>query len=245
MKPVICLALIFVLFHGVCVASEESPLLKNEIDSISYSLGYQIGGDFKRQGMVINADLVVKGVQAALSETDPLLTPEEMRGILINFKKKVVTAENEQRKEAAAENLANGLSFLHENSEKPEVVTLGSGLQYRIVKEGTGTPPKTTDMVTVHYRGTLIDGTEFDSSYERGKPATFRADRVIKGWKEALQLMKPGAKYELFLPPELAYGERGGGGKVGPNATLIFQVELLNVQPEEMTVSEHVDKNEK
>src|SRR5205807_3314650 len=122
---------------------------------------------------------------------------------------------------------------LAENKAKPGVKTTASGLQYKVEKEGNGTPPKETDTVEVNYRGTLIDGTEFDSSYKRGEPATFPVNRVIKGWTEALQLMKPGAKYQLFIPSSLAYGERGAGQVIGPNATLIFDVELLSIKPPE------------
>ena len=130
---------------------------------------------------------------------------------------------------AAQDNLARGKAFLEENAKKEGVKTLPSGLQYRVIQEGSGATPGATDTVTVNYRGTLIDGTEFDSSYSRGKPATFRADRVIRGWTEALQMMKEGAKWELFIPPDLAYGERGAGGKIGPNSTLVFEVELVSV----------------
>src|SRR5204863_9102484 len=134
---------------------------------------------------------------------------------------------------AAEKNTTEGEKFLAENKNKPGVKTTGSGLQYKVLKEGSGTPPKETDTVVVNYRGTLIDGTEFDSSYKRGEPATFPVNRVIKGWTEALQLMKPGAKYQLFIPSDLAYGPGGTGGDIGPNATLIFEVELMSVKPGE------------
>ena len=136
-------------------------------------------------------------------------------------------------KEAAEKNTTEGEKFLRENKNKPGVKTTASGLQYKALKEGSGAPPKATDTVVVNYRGTLVDGTEFDSSYKRGEPATFPVNRVIKGWTEALQLMKPGSKYQLFIPASLAYGERGAGGDIGPNATLIFEVELMNVKPGE------------
>ena len=136
-------------------------------------------------------------------------------------------------KQAAEKNTTEGEKFLTENKNKPGVKTTASGLQYKVLKEGSGSPPKETDTVVVNYRGTLIDGTEFDSSYKRGEPATFPVNRVIKGWTEALQLMKPGSKSQLFIPANLAYGERGAGGDIGPNATLIFEVELLNVKPGE------------
>jgi FKBP-type peptidyl-prolyl cis-trans isomerase len=136
-------------------------------------------------------------------------------------------------KEAWEKNSKDAEKFLAENKAKPGVKTTASGLQYKVEKEGSGTPPKETDTVVVNYRGTLIDGTEFDSSYKRGEPATFPVNRVIKGWTEALQLMKPGAKYQLVIPSDLAYGPGGTGGDIGPNATLIFEVELMSVKPPE------------
>ncbi|MDX1815211.1 MAG: FKBP-type peptidyl-prolyl cis-trans isomerase, partial [Thermodesulfobacteriota bacterium] len=145
-------------------------------------------------------------------------------------KKKIVAAQREERKKAAEKNLAEGKSFLEKNAKKEGVKTLPSGLQYKVLKKGSGISPKKTDTVTVNYKGTLIDGTEFDSSYKRGKPATFRVGGVIAGWTEGLQLMKPGAKWQLFIPPNLAYGERGAGARIAPNSTLIFEVELVSVQ---------------
>ncbi len=209
--------------------SEKGPRLKDENDRVNYSLGHQIGGDFKQQGVEIRPELVVKGIQDALSGAEPLMTREEMDKTLMELKKKIVTAQREELRHAAEENLAKGKEFLAENAKKEGVKTLPSGLQYKIIQEGSGASPKATDTVTVHYRGTLIDGTEFDSSYSRGKPATFRVDRVIRGWTEALQMMKEGAKWELFIPPELAYGDRGAGPRIGPSSTLVFEVELLSV----------------
>ena len=214
-------------------SSAETLTIDNQIDRVNYSIGYQIGGDFKSQGMELNPELLIKGILDALSGQEPLMTSKEMRHTLIDFKEKIMAADALQQQHMAKQHLEEGKIFLAENAKKEGVKTLPSGLQYRILEEGEGESPKPTDMVTVHYRGTLIDGTEFDSSYSRNEPATFRADRVIKGWKEALQLMKPGAKYQLFIPPDLAYGERGGGSKIGPNRTLIFEVELLSVQREQ------------
>jgi len=209
--------------------SDEKPQLKDENDRVNYSLGHQIGGDFERQGVEIRPELVVKGIQDALSGAEPLMTPEEMNKTLMELKRRIVTAQREERKQAAEDNLAKGKAFLEENAKKEGVRTLPSGLQYKVIQEGSGSTPESTETVVVNYRGTLIDGTEFDSSYSRGKPATFRADRVIRGWTEALQMMKEGAKWQLFIPPELAYGERGAGGKIGPNSTLIFEVELISI----------------
>jgi len=182
------------------------------------------------QGVDLNPDLLVKGVQDAMSGNKPHMSPQEMNKTLVDLKKKIVAEEQRQKKEAAGKNLQEGKAFLAENAKKKDVKTLPSGLQYKVIQEGTGASPKATDSVTVHYKGTLIDGTEFDSSYKRGKPATFRVDGVIAGWTEALQLMKPGAKWQLFIPSELAYGERGAGSRIGPDSTLIFEVELISVQ---------------
>jgi FKBP-type peptidyl-prolyl cis-trans isomerase FklB len=211
----------------------EAPDLEDEKQKISYSVGYQVGGDFRRQGLEIDPELVVKGVLDAQAGSEPLLTPEEMRQTLTELKQQAAAAAKQQREEQARKNLAEGEAFLAENAEKEGVVTLPSGLQYKVLSEGEGDPPAATGTgtVTVHYRGTLIDGSEFDSSYVRGEPATFPLDRVIPGWTEGLQLMRPRAKYRLFVPPELAYGERGGGPKIGPNSMLVFEVELLSVQP--------------
>ena len=215
------------------VRAEENPEIVDETDRVNYSLGYQIGGDFKRQGVELSPELVVKGIQDALSGIEPMMTPAEMNRTLVDLKRKIVADEQAAQKKASDENLAAGRAFLEENSKKEGVKTLPSGLQYRVIKEGTGAIPSATDTVTVHYRGTLIDGTEFDSSYSREEPATFQANRVIDGWKEALQLMKAGGKWQLFIPAELAYGARSVGDKIKSNSTLIFEVELLSVQKNE------------
>ena len=231
MKTIACtLVVSMVLFFGVGFAGEK-PEVKGENDRISYSVGYQVGGDFKRQGVDLNPDLLVKGVQDALSGAKPLMSQQEMNKTLVDLKRKVVSAQREEQKKAAEKNLADGKIFIEENGKKEGVATLPSGLQYKVIEKGSGASPKKTDTVTVNYKGTLIDGSEFDSSYKRGKPATFRVDGVIAGWTEALQLMKPGAKWKLFIPSNLAYGERGAGAKIPPNATLIFEVELLSVTP--------------
>jgi FKBP-type peptidyl-prolyl cis-trans isomerase FklB len=228
MKYLVMTAISTVLLFGAC-ETEEALELKDENDRVNYSLGHQIGGDFKRQGVDIRPELVVKGIQDALAGTEPLMSEKEMNQTLRDLKKRIVTAQRDERKKAGDKNLADGKAFLTENAKKEGIKTLPSGLQYKVIQEGSGATPEGTDAVTVHYRGTLIDGTEFDSSYSRGKPATFRADRVIRGWTEALQMMKEGAKWELFIPPELAYGERGAGAKIGPNSTLIFEVELISI----------------
>jgi FKBP-type peptidyl-prolyl cis-trans isomerase FklB len=216
------------LSFGLCVAG-EAPEIRDENDRISYSVGYQIGGDFKRQGVDLKSDLVVQGIQDALKGDKPRMAPEEMKRTLVELKRKVTVPQQEERKMAAEKSRVEGEAFLGENAKKEGVVTLPSGLQYKILKDGTGASPQATDNVTVHYRGTLVDGTEFDSSHKRNQPATFRVNGVIRGWTEALQRMKPGAKWQLFIPAKLAYGERGTGSAIPPNSALIFEVELLKV----------------
>jgi len=215
------------LFFGVCSAAGKLNLKDDKV-RLSYSVGYQVGGDFLRQGTDINPELLLKGVDDALAGNEPLMTPEEMRTTLVDLQNKVATVKDQKGKVEAEKNLAEGKTFLAENAKKARVKTLPSGLQYKVIAEGSGRTPKAEDNVTVHYRGTLIDGTEFDSSYSRGKPATFGVGRVIAGWTEALQLMQEGAKWQLFIPPELAYGDKRTGN-IEPNSTLIFEVELISV----------------
>ena len=204
--------------------------IRDEMDRISYSVGYQMGRDFKMQKIEIRPEIFLKGIQDALDSSPPLINYEEMREILVNLKTRVVAIQKQQAEEKAEQTLKEGQAFLKENGKKDGIDTLPSGLQYEILTEGEGNSPKATDTVTVHYHGTLIDGTEFDSSYSRNKPSTFALDRVIQGWTEGLQLMKPGAKYRFFIPSDLAYGNRGAGSMIGPNSTLVFEVQLLSVQ---------------
>jgi len=203
----------------------ETLTLGDETARINYSLGYQIGGDFKRQGIELNAEAVVKGMQDALSGSEPLMPQEEMNATLVELKRKVVAEQQAKRREAELEKVAAGKKYLEENAKKPGVVTTPSGLQYKIIEAGSGKSPVATDTVTVNYRGTLINGNEFDSSYGRGKPATFALNGVIKGWTEGLQFVKERGKIQLVIPSELAYGERGPLA----NQTLIFDVELISV----------------
>jgi FKBP-type peptidyl-prolyl cis-trans isomerase FklB len=207
------------------VSAAEALNLDNETARINYSLGYQIGGDLKRQGIESNSMAIVKGIEDAIAGAEPLMQPEAMRTTLTDLKRKIVA---EQKKKAAAQELQLGeenKKFLEENAKKPGVVTTPSGLQYEIAQPGTGKTPSPTDEVTVNYRGTLVNGQEFDSSYSRGQPATFKLDSVVKGWTEGLQLIKEGGKIHLVLPPALAYGDRGQLA----NRALIFDVELISV----------------
>ncbi len=214
-------------------ASAQQPQLKDEKDKVSYSIGLDIGNTFKKQNMEINADVLLSGLKDGMSGNKALMTEAEVKDTMTAYSKTMMDKQASAAKEAAAKNGAIGEKFLAENKGKEGVKTTASGLQYKVLKEGSGTSPKETDSVVTHYKGTLINGTEFDSSYKRNEPATFPVNRVIKGWTEALQLMKPGAKYQLFVPAALAYGERGAGQDIGPNETLIFEVELLSIQPNE------------
>jgi FKBP-type peptidyl-prolyl cis-trans isomerase FklB len=198
----------------------------DEKDKVSYCIGMNIGFNLSRQKVDVNPDVLTDGIKDAIAGK-PKLTSDQVKDIMGQIEKD----DQQKQKQVGEKNSTEGAQFLDENKQKRGVKTTASGLQYKVIKEGTGAQPKATDAVTVNYRGTLIDGTEFDSSYKRGQPATFPVNGVIKGWTEALQLMKVGSKYQLFIPPNLAYGERAMGPDIGPNSTLIFEVELLNVKP--------------
>ena len=198
-----------------------------DIEKGSYALGHQIGtGARKQYENALDSDAVVQGLLDGLAERSSKLSTEETEAA----QSRLADIVTESRNVAARATIAAGKAFLDENGKREGVVTTDSGLQYEVMTEGSGANPEATDTVVTHYHGTLLDGTVFDSSVERGQPAEFPLNRVIKGWTEALQLMSPGAKYRLYLPPELAYGERGAGQSIGPNATLIFEVELLEIK---------------
>jgi FKBP-type peptidyl-prolyl cis-trans isomerase FklB len=223
---IITLTAVVVLASPAGIVFADQPLkLEDDNARINYSLGYQIGGDFKRQGVEINAEAVVKGIEDALSGTRPLMEPKAMQATLIGLKRKVVAQDSKRKAESELQYIAEGKKFMQDNAGKPGVKTTTGGLQYKIIEAGKGKAPGPTDQVTVNYRGTLINGNEFDSSYERGEPATFQLNNVIRGWTEGLQLIKEGGKIQLFIPPELAYGRRGPMA----HRTLIFDVELISV----------------
>lgn len=222
-------AMTMVLWSASAALAAGGAPLADEKDKVSYSVGYQVGGDFKRQGQELSAEAMVRGVQDAVSGAQPALSPDEMKSLLVQLKQKITAAVQEERERLSRENAQAGKAFLAQNASKEGVVSLPSGLQYQVLQPGSGDKtPAASDTVTVQYRGTLIDGTEFESSYARGEPLTVPLDRVIKGWTEGIQLMKPGAKHRLFVPPTLAYGP-AGGGRIPPNATLVFDVELLSI----------------
>jgi len=212
-------------------AKTQTPLtLKTQKEKTSYAMGMNFGTGLRKQSIEIDPAILARGLRDAFANGKTLMTEEEARAVLTQLQTDLRKKQQEVAEQAGAANKKQGLEFLEANKAKEGVVALPSGLQYKVLKEGTGPKPASTDTVVCNYRGTLLDNTEFDSSYKRGQPATFPVTGVIKGWTEALQLMPVGSKWELFVPAELAYGERGAGGQIGPNATLVFEVELLSIQ---------------
>jgi FKBP-type peptidyl-prolyl cis-trans isomerase len=205
-------------------------VLKTQKEKASYAVGMNIGKGMRRDALDVDPAIVARGLRDGLAGNKPVLSDQEMQAAFSALQDEMTKKQQAMKMQAADTNKTQGDSFLAANKTKPGVVTLASGLQYKILKEGTGPKPSAGDSVVCNYRGTLIDGTEFDSSYKRGQPATFPVGRVIKGWTEALQLMPVGSKWQLFVPADLAYGDRGAGQDIGPNATLIFEVELISIQ---------------
>jgi FKBP-type peptidyl-prolyl cis-trans isomerase FklB len=226
--------MIMLTYLAGCSPEEASSASELKLDTsknrISYTIGVNIGQDFKSQNMDVDPDLLLMGLKDTLSGKELQLTEEEMVQEIQNFQQEMQVKMAAEMEAKAAENKAAGEAFLAENAKQEGVVVTESGLQYKIIEPGQGDSPGPADVATVHYRGTLIDGTQFDSSYDRGQPASFPVGGVIPGWSEALQLMKPGAKWQLSIPAELAYGERGAGQDIGPNSTLLFDVELISVE---------------
>jgi FKBP-type peptidyl-prolyl cis-trans isomerase len=209
----------------------QSPLvLKTGKDKVSYALGMNLGTNLHRDSIDIDTAIFLRALKDTLAGGKTLLTESEVRTALMQLQTEVRSKQMEKMKLAGEANKKDGDAFLVANKTKEGVVTLPSGLEYKVLTQGTGPKPAATDTVVCNYRGTLINGTEFDSSYKRGQPATFPVSGVIKGWTEALQLMPVGSKWQLFLPAELAYGERGPSPEIGPNSTLVFEVELLSIQ---------------
>lgn len=232
MRRLLAVIAVGTLFLAVQVYGEEISL-KDKKDKVSYAIGLDVGNAMKKQSIDIDTDIFVKGLKDALSGGKKLMTDDEIRETMTAFSHEMADKQKEMIKKLAEKNKQEGDAFLAENKKKEGVKTLPSGLQYKIIAEGTGKTPQAGDTVTVNYRGTLMDGTEFDSSFKRGQPATFPVNGVIKGWTEALQLMKEGAKWQLFIPSDLAYGDKGAGGMIGPNAVLIFDVELISIKEAE------------
>ncbi|MEX1301214.1 MAG: FKBP-type peptidyl-prolyl cis-trans isomerase [Desulfotignum sp.] len=222
------------LFYLPASVWADDPAANSELqkagvhDRISYAIGYDITNRLK-ESFDINPDMFVKGMKDSLAET-PAMTPEQMQETLMEFQAMAQQKQMEEQSQKAAENKAAGEAFLAENKTQKGVTTLDSGLQYKVITPGTGNSPDLNDKVKCHYRGSLINGKEFDSSYQRNEPAVFPVNGVIKGWTEALQLMKVGAKWMLYVPSDLAYGDQGAGNVIEPGSTLIFEVELLEIQ---------------
>lgn len=212
-------------------AKTATPLaLKTQKEKFSYALGMKMGANLKKQEVPVDAAILERGLKDALAGGKTMLTDEEAQAALNDVQNDLRKKQQEKMQEAGAANKKEGETFLAANKAKAGVVTLPSGLQYKIEKEGSGPKPTANDSVSCNYRGTLIDGKEFDSSTKHGGPATFPVNGVIKGWTEALQLMPVGSKWQLFIPADLAYGDRGAGPDIGPDSTLVFEVELVSIQ---------------
>lgn len=229
-SKVLMLSLSVFLLATAANAEEKAMEVSSDKDKLSYTIGIDIARSLAAVKDEVDLDKVILGVKDRFNGIAPKVSEEEMLGIMQEFAKKMQAKMMEEMKNIAETNTIEGENFLKENKEKEGVVTTDSGLQYMVEKEGEGKKPAATDKVTVHYRGTTINGEEFDSSYKRGQPASFPVTGVIPGWTEALQLMSVGSKYKLFIPSALAYGERGSGGAIGPNAVLVFEVELLGIE---------------
>lgn len=211
-------------------AADTATQLSTEKEKISYSIGLDIGKNFTKQGIDLDTHMFLSGLEdGRQNKTTTRMTDSEIRETLTSLQTKLIKQQQDTMKKQAEINLQEGHAFLEKNKSAPGVKTLKSGLQYRVMTEGKGASPSAKDTVKTHYKGTLINGSEFDSSYGRGQPVEFPVEGVIKGWTEALQLMKPGSKWEIFVPPHLGYGEQGAGNVIGPNSTLIFEIELLSV----------------
>lgn len=225
--PLAGLALL--LTFALAAAQDKSPL-KSQQDKVSYGIGLNMGRNLKRQGIEVAPDALIKGVRDAVEGNTPLLSDEEIRTVMFALQMEMRGKRRQRNQQIGEENKREGEAFLAKNRQKPGVTTAASGLQYKVITEGTGKSPSVNDTVTAHYKGTLIDGKVFDSSYDRGKPARISVSGVIPGWTEALQMMKVGAKWMLWIPAKLGYGERGSGQHIGPNTVLIFEIELIAIE---------------
>lgn len=217
--------------HHAPVTKTQAPLaLTTQKDKFSYALGMNLGTTLHKQAVPVDPNILARGLKDALAGGKTALTEDQARAALMEVQNEMRKKQQEQMQMAGAASKKEGEAFLADNKGKDGVVTLPSGLQYKILTQGTGPKPTTSDSVVCNYRGTLINGTEFDSSYKRGEPATFPVSGVIKGWTEALQLMPVGSKWQLFVPSDLAYGERSPSPEIAPDSTLVFEVELVSIQ---------------
>jgi FKBP-type peptidyl-prolyl cis-trans isomerase FklB len=228
MKKLIAVALVLSLFGGAVLAQKkEAP--KTQKEKVSYSIGVNIGKNMKMQGLEIEQGFLTQGLKDGLNSAKTMMSDKDMDATMKAFQQEMMTKMQAKQKVEGEKNKKAGEAFLAANKKKDGVITLPSGLQYKILKTGNGPIPTASQTVKCHYRGTFVDGTEFESSY-KGEPAEFPVGQVIKGWVEALQLMPVGSKWQLYIPSDLAYGPNGQGPKIGPNATLIFDIELLSIK---------------
>jgi FKBP-type peptidyl-prolyl cis-trans isomerase FklB len=216
-----------------CAKKDAAVELKDQKSKMSYCVGQDIGRSFKQGKMDVDLNVMLAGLKHALRDTS-LLDQKQVQEVMTAYQQEQMVKQQAEAKKAGDKNLAEGAAFLEKNKQQPGIITTASGLQYQILRPGMGKQPTKADQVVCHYRGILLDSTEFDNSYKRNEPVTFPLGNVIPGWQEGMQLMQEGAQFRFFVPAGLAYGERGAGQQIGPNATLIFDVELLNVQPQGM-----------
>ncbi len=234
MKIKIAVVSLFLLFSTVACQSNGIKSgnidIKTQKDSLSYAIGLELGQNLKRQKVEVNVDILENALSSGYTDTSWVLTKEQTRKIIVDFQTQQYAAKQVEKQKLGKENLKKGNEFLAKNKSRKGVKSTKSGLQYKVLKKGSGAHPKDNAKVTVNYKGTLLDGTLFDSSYKRGKPAVFSIDRVIKGWTEALKLMRVGSKWKVWIPANIAYGPNGSGKQIGPNETLIFEIELLKFE---------------
>ena len=227
MRWIVTLAL---LVLPALASAQDAPALKTEKEKLSYAMGMDLGTQLKSRSVDIDPDVFARALKDALSGAKTLMTDAEAKAVITELQKAMLVKQAAEAKAAGEKNMKEGDAFMAANKSKEGVVTLASGVQYKVLSPGTGKQPTLEDTVVCQYRGTLIDGKEFDSSYKRGQPATFPVKGVIKGWTEVLQLMPVGSKWQVVIPPALAYGERGAGADIGPNATLVFEIELVAIK---------------
>lgn len=228
MKKMLIFSLVVFFSITACSQTDKNPKMETMKDSVSYSIGYDIGANLKQQEIQIEPEVFLSGIKDGLADTCNLTT-EELQNVMQKFQAEMVLKQQNKQKESGEKNKVAADAFFAENKSKEGVISLPSGLQYKVMKSGTGESPKLTSKVQAHYAGRLLDGTEFDNSYKRGQPLEIGVSGVIKGWTEILQLMKVGDKFEVYIPSELGYGERGSGPTIGPNAALIFEIELMGI----------------